>query len=224
MKQFYASSMVNNKVTSDEDMFKNSGMYFKKIKYHKNDTIINVGDKVEKLYYLKQGTVRLYLVNSEGDLLFYHIKPGTTFGEAAFFNQVPAKIRAIAIDESIIYAFPKDIILTYFNKQDEFFKLLFKAISSKIYLITTLFENISNADSKVKLSRLLYILASSDENLKKIIKLTHDELALMLGIHRVTISRNLSKLKKEGVITTRRHTITINDIEKLKSQLSQVKN
>ena len=67
-------------------------------------------------------------------------------------------------------------------------------------------------------------MANSDEDLKKIIKLTHDELALMLGIHRVTISRNLSKLKKEGVITTRRHTITINDIEKLKSQLSQVKN
>ena len=201
------------KIKGEEEIFK--GMFFNKLKFCKGETIIDKGDQVNNLYYLKKGAVRLYLSNNEGDLMFYDISSGSGFSEPAFFCDLPSKVRVVAVKDSIVLSFPKDIVMSYISKQDEFIKMIINVVSNKIYLVTTLFENISSTSSTVKLIKVLYLLSSVDSNSKRVINITHDELASMLGIHRVTVTRHLTKLKKDGLITTHRHSITINDINKL---------
>ena len=205
------------KLKGEEELFK--GLFFNKLEFGKGETIIDKGDKVNNFYYLKKGAVRLYLSNNEGELMFYDISAESGFVEPAFFCNLPSKVRVVAVKDSIVLSFPKDVVMSYINKQDEFIKMIINVVSNKFYLVATLFENISSTNSKVKLIKALYLLSSSDNNSQRVINITHDELASMLGIHRVTVTRNLAKLKKDGLITTNRHSISIDDINKLVSYL-----
>ncbi|SFG07895.1 Cyclic nucleotide-binding domain-containing protein [Desulfotomaculum arcticum] len=217
MPNFELLSKPELKAKDEEKVFAKLGMFFNKLKFYKGETIIDVGDKINNFYYLQKGVVRLYISNNQGDLMFYDISAGSGFAEPAFFCGLPSKVRVIAVTDSTILSFPKNLVMSYIDQQDEFIKLIVHMISTKIYLVTTLFENMSNNNSWDKLVKVLYLLSSGGKSSKRVINITHEELASMLGIHRVTVTRNLAKLKKDGLITVNRHSIDINDVNKLVS-------
>jgi len=71
------------------------------------------------------------------------------------------------------------------------------------------------------LSLFLYTLCCYEEKTGKIkgniaIFLSHQDLANMLGSHRVTITKNLNKLKKDGILDYKYEKIIIKDRQKLK--------
>lgn len=212
---YFSKLELNSKC--DWEIFGELGIEFNELKYRKGETIIDIGDDVDSFYYLKQGAVRLYLSNNQSELMFYSLSAGTSFAEPAFFCGLPSKIRVVAVKDSIVLSFPKNLVLDYFYKQNAFIKLLIDALSRKIYLITTMYENISNSSSELKIAKVLYLLSSKNNNSKMVVNITHEELASILGMHRVTVTRNLSKLKKNGLITINRNSIVINDANKLVS-------
>ncbi len=202
---------------NEEEIFESLGMPFTKLKYQKGEIVIDIGDIVDNFYYLKKGTVRIYLPNELGDLIFYTISSGSSLVEPAFFCGLPSKVRVVADQDSVIISFPKYLVISQFNQQNEFVKLMINIICKKLYLITTMYENIGNKSSERKLAKILYLLSLKNDNTIKTISITHEELALMLGMHRVTVTRNLTKLKRSGLITINRQSIVINDVNRLAS-------
>lgn len=71
--------------------------------------------------------------------------------------------------------------------------------------------------SLVKLCNLLYLLLlrEPDEPGKSLYNLTQEALADILGVSLINVTRNLTKLRRAGIIATSRKQITVIDAERL---------
>ena len=68
-----------------------------------------------------------------------------------------------------------------------------------------------NATHTISQRAAKWLLAAASRTQKSQIELTHEELAEMLGVGRTFVTRVISRLREEGMISTRRGTIIITD-------------
>ena len=89
-----------------------------------------------------------------------------------------------------------------------------------MYVNRFLFETVHQEfnSSRVKLCNLLYLLAMNQPaNSGLVIEMTQEDLADILGISRVHITRELTELRHMGILTTMRGRLTITDFPALVS-------
>ncbi len=68
-----------------------------------------------------------------------------------------------------------------------------------------------NATHTISQRAAKWLLAAASRTQKSEIELTHEELAEMLGVGRTFVTRVLSRLREEGLVSTRRGALIIND-------------
>ena len=87
-----------------------------------------------------------------------------------------------------------------------------------MYVNRFLFETVHQEfnSSRVKLCNLLYLLTMNQPaNSGLVIEMTQEDLADILGISRVHLTRELTELRRMGVLTTTRGRLTITDLPAL---------
>ena len=87
-----------------------------------------------------------------------------------------------------------------------------------MYVNRFLFETVHQEfnSSRVKLCNLLYLLTRNQPaNSGLVIEMTQEDLADILGISRVHITRELTELRRMGVLSTMRGRLTIRDLPAL---------
>ncbi len=87
-----------------------------------------------------------------------------------------------------------------------------------MYVNRFLFETIHQEfnPSRIRLCNLLYLLTlNQPANSGLVIEMTQEELADILGISRVHITRELADLRGRGILTTTRGKLTIMDLPAL---------
>ena len=87
-----------------------------------------------------------------------------------------------------------------------------------MYVNRFLFETIHQEfhSSQVKLCNLLYLLTMNQPaNSGPVIEMTQEDLADLLGISRVHVTRELAQLRRRGILTTTRGKLTITDLPAL---------
>ncbi len=92
-----------------------------------------------------------------------------------------------------------------------------------MYINRFLFESIHQAynSSLVKTGNLLYLLTVNQQSgFEPIIDVTQNELAEILGLSRVQLTRVLSELRHKGIISTARGKVNITDLPALASLCS----
>ena len=87
-----------------------------------------------------------------------------------------------------------------------------------MYVNRFLFETIHQEfnSARVKLCNLLYLLTMNQPaNSGPVIEMTQEDLADLLGISRVHVTRELAQLRRRGILTTTRGKLTITDLPAL---------
>lgn len=213
-----ADILGSGNILSDDDQSFIEGIGEAK-NYKKGTSIFEFGNIVNNFYFLKKGMVRYALLSLDGaEKPVCYVSPGCFFGEEQFFHSQPIicnidaieDVEAISIDKRYTWSIISRPTLTY---------TLLKSISLKTRLLATQVEDLAFRNTIEKVCRLLYCvlhkLSRSADNSS--IKLTHQELAALAGVHRVTVTNTLSQLKREGVIRIRDDgTIVVNDWEELR--------
>lgn len=172
------------------------------------------GEPFEKIHYIISGLAQNYVEHEDGHrkIMSFH-GSGTVFPG---YHQNEYKI-----EQSLITRVIYDMEVLEFTKAD--FQRMFEtnpALSANVvewfskYTNLLIYETAHQEynNSFVKSCNLLYLLlsnASIDQS--KILKITQEELADILGISRVNITRSLSKLRNENIIFTHRKRIEIID-------------
>lgn len=134
------------------------------------------------------------------------------------------------------YKIERSLIITALSDMEvlEFavpqFKVMFEentALSQQVvnwysmYVNLFLFETIHQEynSSLVKLCNLLYLLAVNQPTYSGLsIDMTQDELAELLGMSRIQITRGLSELRADGIVSTSRGKISVIDLDELKKR------
>lgn len=199
---------------------------FEKISYkiseYKKDELIAIeGDNCHSLGIILEGTIEVQKVFPSGQVTtINNFKTGNIFGEALIFSdhhKYPATITNI-IASKIMYIEKVDIVnllILHPKLLNNFMSIL----SNRVIMLNQRISHLSQDTLRKKISHFLL-----DENEKQktktlIFNYTRKKMAELLNIPRPSLSRELTNMKKEGVIEFHQNTIQILKIELLEEAL-----
>ena len=189
-------------------------------------TIIYQQDTMNDYVYLvQQGRVRVDLYSYSGDFksLFLASK-GCLFGEISMIDDLPNRGTAVVTIPSKIYLIPKARFQLEMSRNIQLCNNVMTLLAKKFRFLTAEVELQSFYNSYYKVVVVLINLVKgyglkTDDGYQLNIGFTHQEMASLTGLSRVSVSKILSDLKARGIIKKRSGNIIIPDTDALQQTL-----
>lgn len=195
------------------------------VSYKKKAYITIEGDEFTGIGIIVKGEVMVTKENVAGDrVIISKINEGSLFGETIAFsgrNQWPATV--IASSDCTIIFFPSDRILGNCPRMCIEHKLLIqnmlKIVSKKALTLNRQIEYLTIKSIRAKISTYLLEQYHMVKKNMFIIPLNRNELAEFLNVSRPSLSRELIKMKDEGIIDFEKSTFKVLDMKALKANI-----
>lgn len=197
--------------------------------FKKGDSIIRPLDPIESIYFLRRGLVRQYLITQEGDDISLHLfKPGSFFPIMLLLSNVKNKYYFEAITAVETARAPADKVLTFIKNEPEILFDLTTRFATGLMGMLVKTEHWLFTDAYKKVLALLLYLSErfGNENKDGIaisLSLTHSDIGSWIGLRRETVSRQMEKLQKKGLIDQRTQMLIIPDRQRLAAELQTLK-
>lgn len=200
---------------------------FKKSK--KNEIIDLPFNEKERIYFLKQGTIKLIKMNDEGnETLLDILQKGDLFGDLNF--EKPTKNEEffkVVSEEAIICTFYRDKLEEVINKKPDFAFNYIKFIGFNFKKIQNGYRNILFKDAKTRLMLLLNTIIEKEDAQSSFFVLpnylTQNDIAQLICTTRQTIISLFKELEKDGILSYTQKEIIIPDVQKIKNFAQNVK-
>jgi CRP/FNR family cyclic AMP-dependent transcriptional regulator len=201
---------------------KNSGAI--KIGKHKN--IYSTGDKDEAVYFIESGSVKLMIASDGRECMLAIHGPGDVFGEMCLSGLDGRLETATAMEDTSLKTIPCGKFLGRLAK-DSLLEGFVKYLAVRVADQQQVIANLVTVDSEQRLGKTLLQLArklgkKDPRSIRIELKISHDELASMVGTTRPRISVFMQRFKNLGLIefNTAHHLIIKED--KLTSYLQSI--
>jgi len=158
------------------------------------------------LFFLDSGEVWLTRSTLEGrEKIIWRIGPDSLFGETPFFDDLPARSAIVAAMDCTVYAFSRKCVLNEILPQNpELTSALFRTLAIKVRVLINQAVCLSLDDLPSRICKYLNLRREAqilkDGPLVVCPVLNQQELANLLGVHRVTLNKSLRELEKAGIL------------------------
>lgn len=187
-------------------------------RFSKGEIIYYQGDSAKSFYYIKKGSVRVYMTSPDGiERTLNTAARGEVIGEAAFFDKMPRVSSASALSGCELVVIDEQKFLSLIHESPRLALEILKIQASRVRQLSDQLDVMTFLKADGRIARLL-LQNISVENGKEVVSLTHEEIAGNVGVNRVTVSKILIRLKKEGIISTEYRKIVVKDRKKLEEQ------
>lgn len=150
-----------------------------------------------QFYYLVSGSVEIFLTAEDGaQHTLRLVQPGEPFGVASFFDGAPRVSSARTLEKSQIIPVNRHTLLRCFAMQPGLAVELLQSLAGTIRLLSAQVDAMAFLRADERIARLLTRLA--DET--GAVHATQEELANLAGLSRVTVSRALARMEREGLV------------------------
>ncbi len=197
--------------------------------WKKQSHIFLQGDPLENVYFIYDGKIKIYKSDINGKEQIVTIaKKGDMFPHVGFFRKGEYPAYAEVLEQSTLIAIPISKFESVLIENPELCIKVFKVLGEKIVdLQNRLEEQILN-NTYEQIIKLLIRLAQKygkeqeDGTILLKSEFTNKDLASMIGTTRETISRTLTKMKKDELIEVDDHGHMLLDIEVLMEEINLV--
>lgn len=183
--------------------------------YKKNRIIYSQGDPAECFYYLVKGKAKVFISSPDGvEKVLTVASNGCILGEAAFFDEMPRVSSAKAMTACEVISVNRREFTKIIKGNPGIAIELLKLQAERIRLLSNEVDSMTFLKADCRIARILLAHVSRDF----FVLLTHEEIAGLAGVSRVTVSKILSDFCKKGLILTLYRKIEITDqrmLEKL---------
>jgi len=181
--------------------------------YPKNAIIINEGDTTDSLYILLAGKVKAYLSDDTGREIILSIQgAGDYIGELAIIDEQPRSASVMTMEPSKFCIISKAYFDSCLVNNPTIAIKLLRAQTQRVRRLTENVKSLALMDVYGRVARTLLNMATPHDN-ELIIdqKLTHMDIAKMVGASREMVSRIMKDLAEGGYIKSEDKRITINE-------------
>lgn len=177
--------------------------------FHKGTFLVHYGETLKHIYYLHRGTILGFRPVHHGEInLAYVVKEGF-FGEGWFFSRRSSMDEIVVAEGSLVTKFSESAVAKLIQDSQIVKNFLF-TLAVKSTSVSTKFENFKNESIKERLKTfILNQFKNMGENDKLELNLSQKDIASIMNVHSVSISRAFSELKKEMKIQTFKNRIVI---------------
>ncbi len=171
------------------------------------------------LFLLLKGQVHICkdLASGRRDVL-YLVEEGKVFGEMFLFgNRQQYWYGALAATEVTFLEMPWDFFYHFCSNACEHHKQLtqnmLEILSENNFVITRKLHIVTTSSLRERIA--IWLLDAMDKNGEVQLKMNREQLADFLGVARPSLSRELMKMQKEGLLSVSRKTISVIDKNKI---------
>jgi CRP/FNR family transcriptional regulator len=148
--------------------------------------------------------------------------PRATFNDVAVFDGGPNSDSAVAVERTTVGFIPKGAVMRLVDTHPEVAKAALKLLSSRQRALGLVVEDLALRDVTARIARLLLACAGGHEHIldhaqHACARITHQEIATMVGSVREVAQRALKQLEREGAIAVKRSRIEVLDPAKLET-------
>nr|WP_290443871.1 Crp/Fnr family transcriptional regulator [Halomonas sp. Mc5H-6] len=180
-----------------------------------------IGDPANEFCTLKSGWAYSYRHLENGDRQILEVfLPGDIIGLREFaFNQRLENVRMI--NDGVICHFPHRRMLELFRQSLPLTSIMFAIGSRQQALLTERLVNIARRSARQKMAHFLHEMylrlrqTNDDISGQFRLPLSQEQLADILGLSPVHVSRTFSALSEDGLVFRDRHNVTIPDLDAL---------
>lgn len=179
------------------------------------------GDPSSNVYLLKKGRVKIANTAPSGkEVTFDILEPGEVFGELEVLEDAPRSTSAEALDDTLICVIPRKDFDQYLAMHPNVTVKLTKLIGLRLRKIQSRIEDLVFRDVPARLAHLLVELGKTDgvtdkQGIRLKAKLTHQEMANLIGCSRETVSTIMGQFRDQELIHMDGRTITLLKLDAL---------
>ena len=191
------------------------------VSYKKGEVIFQEEEICSAIGLIIDGTINIERIYPNGkSIVMSKFKDGDVFGEALLFSKVnkyPATV--IALSDCKVLYLTKNEIIKLFSVENNLMENFMMLLSEKIIILNNKIRSISLKSVRQKVVDYILCEYMNEKNEEIKLKYSKEEIANDIGIPRPSLSRELIKLRDEGLINFSRNKITILNIEELEDIL-----
>ncbi|GAA0781315.1 Crp/Fnr family transcriptional regulator [Hathewaya limosa] len=194
---------------------------FTKHNYSKGEVVVLEGDDISSIGIITEGELEMQKSYPSGKkILISKINKFGIFGEINIFSNMESYTSSIiSVTESEVIFIEKKEILKLCKVNEIFLNRLMMLLSDKILVLNKRLKELSYATIREKLADFILEEYKRQEKLIIDVRQKRNDMAEYFGVTRPSVSRELIKMKLEGLIDFNKKTITIKNLEKLEDIL-----
>ena len=191
--------------------------------YPSKTVIYQTDDLASSIYVVIKGRIRVYAITQDGEEINYEVlSKGSLFGETCLLQNNKRPVNACTITETVLLQISKNNLEKILLSYPEFDILFIKMISESH---TRLCNEIRTRKEYNRYQKVVYFLLDTTkeeiadkEILNGVLPYTHQEIAYCTGLNRVTVSKVLSHLEKQGYIRMKYKHVQVLDRKALEKE------
>jgi CRP/FNR family cyclic AMP-dependent transcriptional regulator len=177
--------------------------------FRRRETIFTAWDPSDRVYLLKSGRVKLYMLSEDGrEITLAIMEPGDIFGETALVNPAARQVFAEALDDATVAVLGLGDFEALMRGQPGVALKVTQAIGQQLIRTQRQVESLAFADVSTRLARFLVEQTAQrgePQNggvpVRLPLALTHQEMANLLGTTRETLTSTLNRFVDAGVLS-----------------------
>lgn len=186
--------------------------------FKKGEFLWRENENLTDVYFILEGLIQFSCLHENGyqKIISYYGKNSIFPGCSSTKFRLEQSLVAVAISDVTAVHFSQTDFYQMYLHHEELTVAVLESYAKQVNLLLYQVAHQDYNNTLTKICNLLYLLCKyhSDENY---ISITQDEIAQLLSINRVNISKNISRLKQLHVLETSRAYIHILDTEALSS-------
>lgn len=181
--------------------------------YPKKSVIIKEGDHTDSMYVIMSGRVKIVMIDENQKEVIIDIQhPGDYFGELALLDEAPRSASVTAMENSTFLIISKHQLQKCLREHPEVGSGLIKGLAHRLRATTDNVKSLALLDVYGRIAKTLLQLAKEEDGRQVISdKLTHQDLANMVGASREMVSRIMKDLADGGYIKIEGKKITVKE-------------
>lgn len=196
-----------------------------RVDVRKGKVIYCQGELIEQMYFVLEGEVELRSVFPDGEaVVFDLLGSNSMFGESAALTGQLSLGAATALKDCVLLSFKVDDLRAAFPQYPELALACVQVLAARQYSYGQRLLNMFRGESWGRVGEFLHRMMLLHgkpatpplKGTELAVGLTHEEIAGMAGLSRVSVTRVLMRMRTEGVIAIVDRRIFILDAEKLR--------
>lgn len=185
-------------------------------KYSKEDIIFVEDDDCNNLSVILEGNVEIQKIDMSGKVLSVaKFEPGDVFGELLIFSNNRFPMTVVSNTSSTIMHISKDSVIRLCQAETKFLYAYLNLISSKAFMLNQKLKEVTLKTIRQQIAEFIMKQSKLQKSDTINLNMTKKEWADKLGVQRPSLSRELIKMKEEGILDLDKNLITILDKEAL---------
>jgi CRP/FNR family transcriptional regulator, dissimilatory nitrate respiration regulator len=185
--------------------------------YNKSDIILAEDEACNTLNLILEGSIEVQKMDSTGKVLIIaEFGTGEIFGEMLIFaDRNTSPINAISKNKTAVLHMNKNAVIGLCQNNSSFLMEYLRIISNKAMILNLKLKEVTLKTIRQKICEFILSQYKEQKSLTIHLNMTKKDWADKIGVQRPSLSRELIKMKEEGIIEYYKDIITIEDLKAL---------